>query len=160
MNTWLPYNTRTRAARSGCSVFRPAAPGRWSIASGCRCSGPRSRSARSNSPAGSRGAGGLLFSLPELVERAAAALRHEISGPFAFFGYSMGSLVAFELARLLRRERGLEPEWLFVAAHGAPQIARRSPTMSGAPDFELLEFFQSTDGRCRRRFSPIQSCCR
>jgi medium-chain acyl-[acyl-carrier-protein] hydrolase len=88
----------------------------------------------------------VVSSLPELVERAAVALRDELSGRFAFFGYSMGSLVAFELARLLRRERRVEPERLFVAAHAAPQLPRRAPEMSGASDRELLQFFQRTYG--------------
>ena len=140
--------TRARSgAHCGCSAFRPAARAQPSIANGSRCSGLRSKSARSSFPADWRAARNvLLSSLPELVERAAGALGDELSGRFAFFGYSMGSLVAFELARLLRRERGIEPEWLFVAAHSAPQLARRAPAMSDAPDDELLQFFQRTYG--------------
>jgi medium-chain acyl-[acyl-carrier-protein] hydrolase len=147
MNTWLPYNTRTTRGALRLFCFPPGGAGavvyrKWMPLLGpevevCPLEFPGRLARRQES---------LLFSLPELVERAAAALRDEVSGRFAFFGYSMGSLVAFELARLLRRERGLEPEWLFVAAHGAPQLARKAPAMSGAPDHELLDFFQSTYG--------------
>ena len=147
MNTWLPYNTRTPRGALRLFCFPPGGAGAVVYRKWIPLFGPEVEVCPLEFPGRlARRQESLLFSLPELVERAAAALRHEISGRFAFFGYSMGSLVAFELARLLRRERGLEPEWLFVAGHAAPQIARRVPTMSGAPDFELLEFFQRTYG--------------
>src|SRR5437868_14379522 len=38
-----------------------------------------------------------------LVEALAQALLPYLDRPFAFFGHSMGSLLSFELARLLRR---------------------------------------------------------
>lgn len=44
--------------------------------------------------------------------------------PVAFFGYSLGTLVAFEAARWLRRHRGQLPVHLFVAAGRAPQCPR------------------------------------
>ena len=147
MNTWLPYNSRTTRGALRLFCFPPGGAGaavyrKWMPLLGpevevCPLEFPGRLARRQERP---------LSSLPELVERAAAALRDELSGRFAFFGYSMGSLVAFELARLLRREHGLEPEWLFVAAHGAPQLARRAPAMSRAPDYELLEFFERTYG--------------
>jgi medium-chain acyl-[acyl-carrier-protein] hydrolase len=147
MNPWLPYNTRTPRGPlrlfcfppggAGAAVYRKWIPLLAPEVEVCPLEFP-GRLARRQERA--------LSSLPELVERTAAALRDDLSGRFAFFGYSMGSLVAFELARLLRRERGLEPEWLFVAAHGAPQLPRRAPALSGAADDELLHFFQRTYG--------------
>ena len=147
MNPWLPYNARTpRGALrlfcfppggAGAAVYRKWMPLLAPEVEVCPLEFP-GRLARRQDAA--------LSSLPELVERAALALGDELSGRFAFFGYSMGSLVAFELARLLRRERGIQPEWLFVAAHSAPQLPRRAPAMSEAPDHELLHFFQSTYG--------------
>ena len=145
MNAWLPYNTRTPRGALRLFCFPPGGAGavvyrKWIPLLGpevevCPIEFPGRLARRDES---------LLSSLPELVERTAVALRDELSGRFAFFGYSMGSLVAFELTRLLRRERGLEPEWLFVAAHAAPQLARRAPAMSAASDDELLQFFQRT----------------
>jgi len=145
MNTWLPYNARTPRGAVRLFCFPPGGAGavvyrKWMPLLGpeievCPLELPGRLARRQESP---------LCSLPELVERAAAALHDELSGRFAFFGYSMGSLVAFELARWLRRERGIEPEWLFVAAHGAPQLPRRAPAMTDAPDHELLDFFQRT----------------
>ena len=147
MNPWLPYNGRTEHGALRLFCFPPGGAGaavyrKWMPLLGpeievCPIEFPGRLARRDESP---------VSSLPVLVERAAAALHDELSGPFAFFGYSMGSLVAFELARLLRRARGLEPEWLFVAAHGAPQLPRTAPAMSGASDDELLGFFQHTYG--------------
>src|SRR5574338_625877 len=44
-----------------------------------------------------------------LVKSLADAIEPQISLPFAFFGHSMGALIAFELARLLRRRHAVEP---------------------------------------------------
>ncbi len=43
-------------------------------------------------------------------------LKPLLEGPFAFFGHSMGSLIAFRLARRIRQELGLQPVHLFVSA--------------------------------------------
>lgn len=43
-------------------------------------------------------------------------------GKFAFFGHSMGALIAFELTRELRRQGSVLPEHLFVCGRRAPQI--------------------------------------
>lgn len=42
--------------------------------------------------------------------------------PFAFFGYSLGGLIGFELARRLRRQHGLVPVRVSVAAFPAPHL--------------------------------------
>lgn len=47
--------------------------------------------------------------LEPLVGAIAPALIPHIYKPFAFFGHSMGVIVSFELARLLRKQYGLEP---------------------------------------------------
>lgn len=44
--------------------------------------------------------------------------------PFAFFGHSMGALVAFEVARRLRRAALAGPAWLFVSGRRAPSRHR------------------------------------
>lgn len=50
--------------------------------------------------------------------------------PFAFFGYSMGALIGFELARELRRQNKSSPVHLFVAAYRAPQLATPLPHLT------------------------------
>lgn len=58
--------------------------------------------------------------------------------PFALFGHSMGGIVAFELARELRR-RGLPlPQHLCVSGRPAPQLPRRYGPLSHLPDAQFL----------------------
>jgi medium-chain acyl-[acyl-carrier-protein] hydrolase len=59
-----------------------------------------------------------------LVEAAARALRPHLRPPFALFGHSLGALLAFELARLLRREGAAGPVCLFASGCRAPQLQR------------------------------------
>lgn len=42
--------------------------------------------------------------------------------PFAILGYSMGSLVAFEVYYEIMKRTGKRPDHLFFAAHAAPQL--------------------------------------
>jgi medium-chain acyl-[acyl-carrier-protein] hydrolase len=56
-------------------------------------------------------------------------------GPFALFGHSLGGLVAFELARELRRQGRPAPVLLVVSGFGAPHLLRDRPRVSHlAPD--------------------------
>ena len=59
--------------------------------------------------------------------------------PFAFFGHSLGALIAFELARLLRRRGHAEPVHLFVSARRAPQIPEPWSRISHLPTAEFLD---------------------
>lgn len=60
-----------------------------------------------------------------LVAQLADAL--PLDRPFALFGHSMGALIAFELARELRR-RGMQmPRHMFVSAAPAPQLYGTRP---------------------------------
>lgn len=57
-----------------------------------------------------------------LIEELADGLVSHLDRPFAFFGHSMGSLLAFETARQLRRKRAAQPVRLFVSARTAPHM--------------------------------------
>jgi medium-chain acyl-[acyl-carrier-protein] hydrolase len=63
--------------------------------------------------------------MTDLVAALAAGLGPLLGEPFAFFGHSMGSLVAFELARKLRSEELPGPVHLFISAEMAPHLIRQ-----------------------------------
>ncbi|MFF7282309.1 thioesterase II family protein [Streptomyces griseorubiginosus] len=66
----------------------------------------------------------LLDSVSALADAAFAALRHELDGPFAFFGHSLGAVVAFEVARRFERLTPEGPVRLFASARRAPSVVR------------------------------------
>jgi medium-chain acyl-[acyl-carrier-protein] hydrolase len=76
------------------------------------------------------------------IDKYIEALAREISAyldkPFVFFGHSMGAIIAFELARRLRDERGLEPKHLFISGRRPPRIPRRDPYVHDLPEAELI----------------------
>lgn len=72
--------------------------------------------------------------LTPLVEALAEALEPSLDRPFAFFGHSMGGLIAFETARELRRQGYPQPLHLFISARAAPHISRIDPPLSHLPD--------------------------
>lgn len=84
--------------------------------------------------------------LPAIVSALEDALSPLLDRPFAFFGHSMGALLAFELARQLRKSRGLEPIHLFVSAAGAPGIARREPAIHDLSESEFRRALRHFDG--------------
>lgn len=73
-----------------------------------------------------------------LIETLALTILSSLNKPFAFFGHSMGALVSFELARLLRKEYNQSPLHLFVSGHRAPQIPDRDPPIHALPKTEFL----------------------
>lgn len=60
--------------------------------------------------------------LVPLVQELAQALLPYMDVPYAFFGHSMGSLIAFELTRELRRWDQGGPLHLFISGCRAPQV--------------------------------------
>lgn len=74
-----------------------------------------------------------------LVEVIAESLGGLFDKPFAFFGHSLGAMMAFELARLLRREHLAQPVHLFASGRRAPQIPDSSPPIYNLPAQEFIE---------------------
>lgn len=58
--------------------------------------------------------------------------------PFGFFGHSMGALVAFEVARELRRRHITGPGFLCASGAGAPQVPRDEAPLHTLPDQEFV----------------------
>lgn len=81
-----------------------------------------------------------------LVETLAAALSPHFDRPFAFFGHSMGAMIAFELARLLQLRGHPGPQHLFASGSPAPHLrSDESPTYN-LPDAEFIEELRRLKG--------------
>lgn len=85
-------------------------------------------------------------SVVPLVDALAPAITPYLDKPFVFFGHSMGALVAFELARKLRREGKPLPECLFVSARVAPGFALKRPPLSNLPEDEFTRALARFNG--------------
>lgn len=88
----------------------------------------------------------LLTDLKVLVSGTVQGLLPFFQQPFAFFGHSLGALVAFELTRALRRDFGLQPLHLFVSGHHAPHLNYVSPLMYDLSDQEFIERLKKLNG--------------
>ncbi len=81
-----------------------------------------------------------------IVEHSLQAIRPLMDKPFALYGHSMGGLVAFELARSLRRFGLPRPTRLFISACAAPQIPEPNPPIHALPDDEFLSALKKFNG--------------
>jgi medium-chain acyl-[acyl-carrier-protein] hydrolase len=88
-------------------------------------------------------------SVGALVSELSEAIAGHLDLPFAFFGHSMGAVLSFELARRLRRERGVEPRHLFVSGRSAPQLPRREPCTFDLPEPEFVQELINLNGTPR-----------
>jgi len=75
-------------------------------------------------------------------EAVAAACR----GSFALFGHSFGAMLAFEVARWLRRRGGPMPEHLFVSGCSAPQLPEPNLPIHDLPEPEFIEQLRRLNG--------------
>jgi medium-chain acyl-[acyl-carrier-protein] hydrolase len=82
-----------------------------------------------------------------LVEQLAEAIHAQGDGrPFAFFGHSMGALLAFEVCRELRRRFLPMPTRLLISARPAPHLPSRTEPVSQLPDAEFTELVAALNG--------------
>ena len=103
-----------------------------------------------------------------LVRTLASFLLPYLDLPFAFFGHSMGALLAFELTRELRRRGGPQPVCLMVSGRRAPRIPLARELFHTLPDpaliHKLLTYFVyfplgfANRSSFTRRFTDTQSC--
>lgn len=84
--------------------------------------------------------------LVPLVQTLAQLLRPYLDIPFAFFGHSLGALICFELARQLRRQTGLSPVHLFVAACPAPQLPASDRPIHQLPEAAFVAELRRLNG--------------
>ena len=84
--------------------------------------------------------------LASLIDVLVNVLHPYMDLPFAFFGHSLGSVVAFELTRRLRRQKASCPLQLFVSGSRAPQILDPDPPLHQLPDAEFIEELRRFNG--------------
>lgn len=84
--------------------------------------------------------------MPRMVDELANAIQPWLDRPFAFFGHSMGGLIAYELAHLLRARSLPTPDLLFVSACGAPHLPDPNPKIHQLPDDEFLSELDQLNG--------------
>jgi len=87
--------------------------------------------------------------LAPLVNALADALDGALDRPFALFGHSMGGLVAYELARTLRRRARPQPAHLLVSAAAAPGTAPAQPLVHCAAERDVKHRLRELNGTPR-----------
>ena len=84
--------------------------------------------------------------LTPLVRALASSIEAAPDRPFALFGHSMGGLIAFELARTLRRRGSRQPDHLFVSAVASPSTPPRRPLVHCASDAAVKQRLHDLNG--------------
>ena len=87
-----------------------------------------------------------LETFAQLLPQVQEALTPYLDLPFAFFGHSMGALVAFELARRLRAGGEATALALFPSGHRAPHLPMRRRRWAELPKDELVGELKDIDG--------------
>lgn len=77
--------------------------------------------------------------VPELTKGLAEGIRPFLNQPFAFFGHSMGAMLAFELTRELRRTQNPQPVHLFASGRIAPQVRCPKDRTYDLPQPQFIE---------------------
>jgi medium-chain acyl-[acyl-carrier-protein] hydrolase len=88
-------------------------------------------------------------SLAQLIPDLADVLRLALEQtplPYAFFGYSMGSLIAFELIKYMALHHFSPITALIVAAANPPHWQRKAPNLHCLPDLDLIAELQRFNG--------------
>ena len=85
-------------------------------------------------------------SMAEVVDAVAGVIGPYLDKPFALLGHSMGAIIAFELARRLRREGRAMPLQLFASGRRAPQIPSSEEPTYALPDPEFIKELRRLKG--------------
>ena len=88
----------------------------------------------------------LFKSLQALVESTAQELMPYLERSFAFFGHSMGAIISFELAQLLRRENKPGPSHLFLSGRPCPHLTEKEAPTYNLPETEFKEELKRMGG--------------
>lgn len=88
----------------------------------------------------------LFTDLETLVQCLVPIIRPFLDKPFAFFGHSMGALIAYVLTQELWREAKLLPAHLFISSSRAPQLPLRPPIHPLSDSAFLIELQRRYQG--------------
>ncbi len=88
----------------------------------------------------------LISDITEYLDQLVDILSVRLDRPFAFFGHSMGSIVAYRVALRLREKRGIEPEHLFVSAFRSPHAPPMKKIHHLADGEFIRELIDTYDG--------------
>jgi medium-chain acyl-[acyl-carrier-protein] hydrolase len=84
--------------------------------------------------------------MDQLVKATLREMRPYLDKPFAFFGHSMGAIIGFEMARLLRRDDATLPVHLFVSGRSGPPVRKPTTQTYNLPDAAFMEELQRLKG--------------
>ncbi len=88
----------------------------------------------------------LIKDMSKLANAVANEVIKSSKHPFAFFGHSMGAIVAYETARQLSSMGTLQPVHLFLSARAAPHLQENSDALRFLDDESFLDRLQKTYG--------------
>lgn len=81
-----------------------------------------------------------------MADEALRGLEANLDRPFAFFGHSMGAILAFEVARRLAVRGGSTPRHLIVSGRPAPTVPESHPPIHDLPREEFIEQIRRYSG--------------
>jgi medium-chain acyl-[acyl-carrier-protein] hydrolase len=84
--------------------------------------------------------------LQKLVAELSVVIQPYLDKPFAFFGYSMGALISYELACHLRSQHQPMPCHLFLAASRAAHLPNLKPWLHELPREQLIQNLKRLGG--------------
>ncbi|HEX6909133.1 MAG TPA: alpha/beta fold hydrolase [Longimicrobium sp.] len=139
INGWTIYPHRNASARMRLFCFPYAGGGATVFSTWARMLPPEVEVVSVQPP----GREGRLTEKPfadlgELVAAMHPQLLPHLDKPFAFYGHSNGGLMAFELARTLRRTGGPMPRHIFVGGRPAPQLVLEEERIHALPHDEFI----------------------
>lgn len=90
--------------------------------------------------------------LPDVIAQLVPAITPLLDKPYIFYGHSMGSLLAFELARALQVNHLPMPKQLFIAAFRAPNRPSPNRVLHRLSDKDFIDAIKSYGGTSQAIF--------
>lgn len=87
-----------------------------------------------------------LSSISTVVEKLSDSLSNHDGIQFSFFGHSLGGLIAFELARSLKKRGLMQPSNIIISGCESPRKHMSSGSVHLLDDHDLIEFIKSFNG--------------